>query len=436
MNIEKKNLDNSKLEIYVSLSFEEFAPYITKGVNALSKQIKIEGFRPGKAPYELLEQKVGVLSIVEEAANIAIRKTLDNILQENLDGRTIVSQPRVEILKLAPDNPFEYKIIVSLSPKLELGEYKNLKIEKEKAVLNEKDIEKTLEEIAEMRVKEKDSTKPAKKGDKVIMDLNLSIDKVPIDGGQAKDLSVILGKEIMVAGFDKNILGLKVGDKKEFSLPYPKDHHQDNLRGKLVEFSVKINSMLNRELPEINDDFAKSMNFKDLEDLKEVIKGNILADKEHKAEIRTEEKMIDALFKNTKFDDIPSEMLDNELEHMVLELENNISSQGGNFVDYLKHLNKTKDELKLEMSPNALRRIKMFLLIKELSLVEKIEVSQDELDKKLKELKERFANDAKSIEKLSDPAYIPHLKGLLLNELVMKKLKEWNYVDTKPQQKS
>ncbi|MBN2884998.1 trigger factor [Patescibacteria group bacterium] len=436
MKITKKDLEKSQVELTVELEFDEFKPYIEEGAKHVSEHVKIEGFRAGKVPYDILKQKVGEISILEESAHIAIRKTIDDILKKELPDRQPVGQPKVEISKLAPENPLEYKVTISLLPTITLGDYKDLKIKQEKPAVNDEDVEKTLNEILEMRVKETVSAEGAKKGDKIVLNIHLSLDKVQIEEGHAHDVNVILGKEYMVPGFDEKVEGMKTGEKREFKLAYPKNHHQAQLAGKMVEFSVTATNVFKRELPELNDELAKEMQFKDLVDLKDAIRKNILADRDRQADVKSELKMLEAIADKAKFGDIPETLLESESDNMMAELERNVTAQGGNFEDYLKHLKKTKPELRMEMLPNAIKRIKTALIIREVGLKEKMEVKLEEITKKLDELKKSYTDKPEVLKQIETPEYKRYIENMMFNDNVVAQLKKWNYVDSGQQSKS
>ena len=436
MQSTKKDLGKSQAELNVSLEFKEFQPYIEEGAKHVSEHVKIEGFRPGKVPYEILKQKVGEISILEEAAHIAIRKTIDDVFAKELAGRQPIGQPKIEIIKLAPENPLEYKVIVSLLPTVALGEYKGLNIVKEKPEVSAEDIDKTIKEILEMRAKESLSSEPAKEGDKLVLNVSLSLDKVPVEGGQAQDVTVVLGKEYMVPGFDAQMKGIKQGEKREFKLLYPETHHQANLAGKMVEFAVTATSVYSRELPALDDELAKEMHFKNIEDLKSAIEKNILADRERQADIKAELKMLETIADKAKFEDIPEDLLEREADNMIAELERNVVSQGGNFDDYLGHLKKNKAELRLELLPNAVKRIKTALIIREVGIIEKVEVSKKAIEEKLEALKKMYSQNPEAMEQLGSHEYFHHLENMMFNDQVVAQLKSWNYADSGKQSQS
>jgi len=430
MQVTKKDLEKSQAELLIELTIEEFTPYIEKGAQKISEKVKIEGFRPGKAPLDILKQKVGEMTILEEAAHLAIHKTIDDAIEKNTMERMAVGQPKVEITKLAPGNPFEYKVIVAIMPTVALGRYKDLKIKPAEAKVEKVDIEKTLKELQEMRVKETLSEEGVSDSNKVLVDIEMFMDKVPVEGGQTKDLAVIIGKNYFVGGFDKELLGAKTGEVREFSLPFPDDHHQKNLAGKMVDFKVKITAIYKRELPEVNDEFAVGFRFKDLADLEKTLSENIMADRKSQAENKTELEVLDKIVNDTKFGDLPEAMVESETHHMMHEIEDNLARQGGKMEDYLQHLGKTRNELVLDLLPNAVKRVKTALVMKEVGIVEKIEASESEIDEKLDELKAEH-KDNKELDKMAkDQAYRRYLGNVLQNEKVLAKLKEWNYAGT------
>ncbi len=425
MKVEKKDLKKSEIELTVEISLEEFKPFIEKGAEKISKEVKIDGFRPGNVPLDVLKQKVGEMGILEESARLAINAKLGEILKEHIEGEAI-GQPRVDITKLAPNNPLEFKAIIAILPKLELCDYKNVKTEKQKVSIDPKELEKTLNDIREMRVKEALADRAIKEGDKVMVSIKMFQDNVPLEGGQAKETPVIIGKDYIIPGFDKELIGKKKGEEKEFSLPYPKDHHMKNLAGKMVDFKVSIGDVFERELPELDDEFAKSLGLKKFEELKDSMEKNILAQKEKEADNQVEKKMFDTMIEKTKFDEIPQSIIDHENNTMMRELEHNVVSQGMQFEDYLKSINKTRDQLVMDLLPQAISRVKVSLLIREVSIKEKIEATEEDIAKHLKDMEKQYEGQAEMIERLKAPEYKTYAANVLTSQKVVDALKKWN----------
>lgn len=426
MKVEKKDLEKSQVELTVELAFDEFKAYFDDGAQEASRDIKIDGFRPGKIPFDVLKGKVGEMAILESAARVAINKNFEKIIKDNLDSEQPVGQPKVDITKLAPGNPLEFKIIVALLPKITVGGYKDLKIKKEEVKIDEKEVDKTIDAVRESRATEKLVDREAKNGDKVVIDLEMFLDNVPVESGQTKGMAIQLGKEYLIPGFDKEITGIKKGDNREFKLAYPKDFHQKNLAGKLVEFRVKAIDVFERELPEVNDELAKSFGAGTLAELKKNIRSGIESEKKQEAERKTESKIIEEILKTSKFSDIPDMLIENETETMLGELESNVASQGGKMDDYLSSLKKTKGQLKLEFSVGAVKRIKSALLIREIAKLEKINITEEEIDKKKDELLAQYKGYQKVEDKIKSPEYRSVLHNILSNQKVVDALKGWN----------
>lgn len=426
MKVIRKDLEKSQIELLIEVSVEDFAPFINKGAESLSKEIKIEGFRPGKVPFEILKQKVGEMSILEEAAKLVINKQVYNVIDENIKDKEVVGQPEINITKLAPGNPLEYKIKIITLPEIKIGQYKEFAFKKDVIKVEESEINKVLNDLLEMRATEKISENPIKEGDKVIASVNLFLDKIPAEDGQNPEVTILIGKNYFVDGFDKNLIGLKKGDKKDFNLVYPENHWKKNLAGKKIDFKVEIKEIYNREIPEINNDLAKMFRFKNVEDLKSNLSKTIEDQKKSEAEQKVEIKIIEKILEGSKFGDIAEDLIKNESEIMMREIEQGVASQGGKFEDYLKSIGKNYNELILEMMPNAVKRVKSALIFKEVSKLEKIEVTEKEIEKELEVLKKKYNNNADAMKNISSPAYRSYLASFILNQKVIDNLKKWN----------
>ena len=425
MKIEKNNLPKSRAELLVELSPAEFKPYIDKGAVKISQEVKIEGFRPGKAPYEILKQKIGEMTILEEAARLAINATLGPALREQITEST-VGQPEVDIIKLAPGNPLVYKAVLALLPPVTLEAYKDLKIKKKAVKLDDQEVDKTLAELAEMHVREQAVERPAKTGDKVLADIQMFLDNVPIEGGQNKSAALIIGKDYIVPGFDKQLAGLEKGAVKEFKLPYPKDFHMKNLAGRPVEFKVKINDVFERAIPELNDEFARKFGLKDQASLKNSIITSLTRQKEEEQSQIAERLMLEKIMEKSKFGDIPEMLINSESHSMMHELEDSLAGQGAKLDDYLQSINKTRDQITLDMLPDAVKRVKISLLIREIANQENIKIDDGEIDRHIKQMKEAYKGKKEIIERLDASDYRSYAANMLSSRKTIDKLKEWN----------
>jgi len=426
MEINQQKLEKSQVKITVTLPWGDVEKYQEQGAQELAKKVKIEGFRPGKVPMDVLKQKVGEMAILEEAAYIAINKTMVEAIEKALPEDQAIGQPKVNINKLASGSDLEYQIEIALLPKTEVGKYKDLGVEREKVEIDDKEMDRTLEQLANMRTQEKIVEREVKDGDKVLTDIEMFQDNVPVEGGQSQDAPIIMGQDAFIPGLDDKLKGAKKNDIKEFTLPFPPNHHQKNLAGQQVDFKVKVKDVYERQVPEINDEFAQGFQFKDLKDLKDNLGQNIKAEKEQKNEQKTEIKILEEIIKETKFDEIPDVLIANETNNMMAEIKQSVEKQGGKFEDYLQSLGKNEEQIKTDLLPEATKRVKIALIIKEISKKEDIEATDKEVADKVDEIKKQHADNKEVQEMVKSEEYANYVKNLLTNQKVVAKLKEWN----------
>jgi trigger factor len=425
MNVTRNNLSASRIELSVLIPAEEMLAFSKQAANRLSERITIEGFRPGKAPFETIKARVGDMALLEEASRLAISKTIDQALKEQV-SEDWIGQPEITISKLAPDNDFEYKALITLLPSVTLGDYKSFNIAKDKIEVSDEEVDKVIAQLRDTRVKESSVDRPTESGDKVVLDIAMSLDNVPLEGGQQKDASLVIGKEYVVPGFDDNLIGLGRGAEKDFSVHYPADFHQKNIAGKKVQFHVVVKDIFARELPELNDGFALDFGLKSLEELKKNIRHSIEHEKSHEAAHKQERAILEKVVAATNFGEIPDALVDNEVKTMLAELEYNVNASGGKFADYLLSLGKSSEALSNEFKPQALQRVKTSLMLRALINAEKLVVSDEEIEKELKVLREQYKADTSALETINSSTYRKHIKSLLLNRQAIAKLLEWN----------
>lgn len=426
MKVQKNDLAKSQVELVVELEYNELTPYLERAAEKISKEIKIEGFRPGKAPLDIIKQKVGEAAILEDAARIAINKTLDAVIRENIVDRQPVGHPQINITIFAPGNPMEYKIVIALIPGMQIGDYKTAKAKREPVEIKDEEVEKMIAELREVRVKEVLVDREVKENDKVLINIDVYLEKVPVEGGQGKGVAIMMGKDYVVPGFDKQLVGMKKGETREFSLPYPADHHQKNLAGKMVEFKITVLDVYERELPELNDEFAAAFGLKKVDELKENIKKSIEEERKQQAEQKLEMTIIEKIVEASTFEEIPDALIENETQAILSDMEQEVTRQGGKFDDYLASMKKSKEELALDVLPNAIKRVKAALVIREISVKEDMKVSDEEIDKKVEELIAQYKGYEKVEARVKAPEYRSYLYSTLINKKVVEKLREWN----------
>ena len=269
-------------------------------------------------------------------------------------------------------------------------------------------------------------------GDKADIDLDLFINGVPLENGSYKNFKEEVKKERFIPGYYENIIGLKIGDLKEFELTFPEDYFEKKLANKKVLFKVKVNAINKIELPEINDDFAKTLKFDTVDAFKKQIQENIIQEDSNKEDEKLAVKMLEEIAKDSKVTEIPGRLVLLETKKMVNELKSNIEQSGMDFENYKSSIKKTEEELQEEFKTKAEERLKMSLIIQKIAEEEKIDITEEELNKEIESAKVYYSShpDFENIKKnLEHPEYQAQVKRVLINEKVVKFLKEKNIIE-------
>jgi len=416
-----KKLPKSQLEISVTITADELKPFVDQAILELSQQTKIEGFRPGKVPYDILKQRIGEMKIYEEAAALAVEKSYVEIIQK--EKVEPLGSPKIDFEKLAPGNDFTYKATVNLIPEVKIGDFKSIKIKEKDIKITDEEVDRVIDELRNMRATEVLEDKPIEKGDKAEVDFDVIRDNVPIDGGTQKKYPLVIGSNAFIPGFEDNLIGLKANEEKSFDLSFPEKYHNKNLAGKPATFKIKVLSVFKRTMPEANDELATSMGQKSLAELKEAILHNLEHEEHHKEEERIEVELLDKLIDKSQFGEIPDILITSEVNKMLQEMESNLLREGLKFDEYLKHLGKTVEQMKLDFVPQAIKRIKGALLTRAIFFQEKIEIPENEIDRELEAMTRAYAQHPEMAKNLQTPEYRDYIRNMIGNRKVVEILK-------------
>jgi trigger factor len=422
MDIKVKKLPKSEVEVIIDLTEKEFEPHLNEAAKKISEDVKIEGFRPGNAPYDLIKQRVGEAAIYETAFEMAARRFLAEACEkEKIEP---IGQPKFELLKLVPGNPVSFKVTLPVIPRvLELADLEKIEVKKKETKADEKEVDKVLADIQKMQMTEKEIDREAKKEDKVLIDMEIMRDGVVIEGGAAKNHSVYLSEAYYVPGFADKLVGIKKDETREFTLKFPADHYQKTLAGAEVVYKVKCLSVWELVPPELDDKFAAGLGQKSMADLRDLIKKNVQNEMDMKEAQRQEIEMLEKIVEKSEFEDMPELLLNREVDRMIHELEHNIAHQGMNFEDYLKNINKSIPQLKLDLAPQAIKRIKVSLVIKEIGDREKVEASDKEVAEELEKMMNENKENPEQQKTIRSEEYADYIRALLKNRKVIELLK-------------
>jgi trigger factor len=424
-----KKLPKSQVEFELIVSWDEWKKYLDAAAEEASKEIKIAGFRPGKAPRNLVEQKVGKEIIINGAAERAVKKSyVDFVTGENLE---VLGSPKVELLEAEEGKDLKYKATVSVMPELKMkvaypADIKKINEEfsQKSTKAEDKDLELELEKLANSRVKLVTVRRAAQKGDSVEVDFTVLRDGVPIENGTSKNHPLILGRGVFIPGFEDNVIGMSEGEEKEFELKFPDDYHEKSLAGQPATFKVKMDLVQERQTPAVDDNFASSLGkFENLEALKLSVREGMEHENEHRVKDERRAKYMEALVKNAEVE-LPDILVKEEAERMLAEFEYQLTPMGMTLDQYLAQLKKDRKDLEKDWEPEAAKRVigamALKVVAKECGLEATSKETQGEMNKTL-----AYYKDVKDIEKNIDMERLyNYSKGIVENEKVFEYLEK------------
>lgn len=431
MKHEFKGLPHSQAEINVIVDFFEFEPLLKRAASLISEEVEIEGFRRGRAPYEIAVKKFGEIAIYERAANLAIEKFYREIMKQLMEEKTDftpIGRPEIIITKLAPKNDLEYKIKISFLPVFELPDYKSIAKKviagRKEAVVSSEEIEKTLNWIAGSRSTALSVERPIKSGDLVEVDFEVRKEGVLIEGGHSKNHPLVVGENRFVPGFEDAILGMLKDEEKSFDLKMPDDYHEKSLAGLTLNFKVKINLVQEKKTPELSDEFAKSLGkFSSLDELKKSVREGMLSEKEAKESERLRVEIADLIASRSDID-LPQILIDAELDKMAAELKQGIENMSVKWEEYLLQIKKTEEDLRKDWIDQARRRVKVALCLAAIAKFEKIQPSEEEITKEVDKFLFQYSSVKEAKKNIDEGALFDYARNIVRNEKVFEFLEK------------
>ena len=389
-------------EVIVKIEGKDWSDALDKAFKKINATKTIDGFRKGKAPKNIFLKHFGVESLFYEAANICVDKAYNKMIEENKDLQ-IVSQPILDI-RTSDEKFIEYVFTLTLKPEVKLGKYKKLDVKKDEVKVTKEEVE---HEIKHMREDYKEIViKDGKieSGDIAVIDFEGFKDGVAFEGGKSENYSLTIGSNTFIPGFEDQLIGHKSGDEVDVNVSFPEDYHAEDLAGEPVVFKVKIHEVKQTVLPELDQDFFDDLNMEGI-DSKEKLEAQVKENIKTRKEARADDKYIDELLvkiaENSEVD-IPYTMVDDEVTHMLEHFKEHIMMQGITIEQFYKITNSSEDKIREEYKDEALKRIKNRLIIEKIIEVEKIEVTDEEVEAKVEELANKYNMTKEEVKKQYD----------------------------------
>ncbi|GGB48968.1 trigger factor [Fictibacillus barbaricus] len=400
MSAKWEKLEGNQGVLTVEVEATEVDTALDQAFKKVVKKVNVPGFRKGKMPRRLFEQRFGVESLYQDALDILLPKAYGDAVQET--GIEPVDRPEVDIEKMEQGSNLVFTAKVIVKPEVKLGEYKGLEVEKVETEVTDEDVQNELtslqEQQAELVVKEEGTVE---NGDTVNIDFEGFVDGEAFEGGKAENYSLEIGSGSFIPGFEEKLVGEKAGAEKDVDVTFPEEYHAEELAGKPAVFKVKIHDIKAKQLPELNDEFAKEAegDAETLEELKKELRTKLEESKKQEAENKTRETVIEKASENAEIE-IPEAMVNTELDRMVQEFGQRLQMQGMNLDLYYQFSGTSEEALREQMKEDAGKRVRTNLVLEAIVEAENIEVSEEEIDAELNKMAEMYKMEVEQIKQM------------------------------------
>lgn len=395
VKVEKTDKKN-ELKLEFKIEAEKFDEAMKKVYTKTAKYFNVPGFRKGKAPMHMVEKMYGTEIFYEDTFN----ELVPGIFEEELKNNNIeaVSRPDIDIKQIGKGQELIFTAVIQTKPEVKLGKYKGIEIKKIEYNVSDDDVNHELKHMQEKNARLVSVERPVKDGDITVIDFEGSIDGVPFDGGKAENHELTIGSKQFIPGFEDQIIGMKLEEEKDIKVTFPEDYFSKDLAGKEATFKVKLHEIKEKELPKLDDDFAKDTSeFETLAELKKSIKEKLEEENKHRAKHETENAVIEAVADTVELD-IPSGMIETEIDNMVKDVESRLSYQGLNLEQYLKIMGKTMEEFRKQYEEQAQKTVKIRLVLEAIQKDLAVKVEDSEIKDKIKEMSEAYSRKPEELE--------------------------------------
>ena len=392
-NLEEKNM----VKLVIESTAEEFEAGLNTAYNKNKSKISLPGFRKGKAPRKMIEKMYGAEVFYEDAANSIIPDAYAKAADEC--GLELVSQPKINVTQLEAGKPFIFEAVVATKPEVELGQYKGVEVTKADTEATDADVEEELKRVQDQNSRTVAVTDRAvKDGDNTVIDFEGFVDGVAFEGGKGTDYPLTIGSHSFIDTFEDQIIGMNIGDEKEINVTFPEEYHVDDLKGKPAMFKVSVKEIKEKQLPELNDEFAQDVSdFDTLDEYKDDLKNKIADRKSREAKAKQEDEAIAKIIESSKMD-IPDAMVDTQVNRMVEDFAQRLQQQGLSVEQYFQYTGMTADKIMEEMKPEAVKRIQSRLVLEAVVKAEGLTASEEEFQDELNKMAEQYKMEIEKVK--------------------------------------
>ena len=391
-----EKVEKSQVALTIEVGAQEFEAAVEKAYQKMRRKINVPGFRPGKAPRKIIEGMYGAEVFYEEAINIAFPEAYEAAVKEQ--ELQVVGYPAVEVEGQVTKDGFTFKATVPVYPEVTLGQYKGLSAEKEEVKVSASDVDTRLKALADRNTRLVSVDREAKEGDTAVIDFEGFLDGKPFDGGKGENYSLELGSHTFIPGFEEQVVGMKAGDEKDLHVTFPEDYHQD-LAGKAVVFKVKVHEVKEKEVPAMDDEFAKDVSeFDTLKDLKADLKKKITAEREETAKRAFEDALMEQVADNITAD-VPDAMVEAQARQYLDNFKMQLAQQGIQYDQYMKATGMDEAKLIEDAKEPALKQVRMDLAMAAIIKEENIDATDEEVEAEFQKMADQYGMDLETVKK-------------------------------------
>ena len=399
MSLQVENLEKNMAKLTIEVPASEFEKALQSAYNKQKKSISVPGFRKGKVPRQMVEKMYGADVFYEDAANELIPTAYEEELK-NCDLE-IVSRPTVDIVQIKKGENFIFTAEVAVKPEVTLGEYKGMEVDKTSTRVTQKEVEAKIKEEAEKNARTVTvEGRPVQDGDEVILDFEGFVDGEAFEGGKGENYPLTIGSGSFIPGFEEQLVGAEAEKEVEVKVTFPEEYHAEELKGKDAVFKCTIHEIKEKQIPEIDDEFAAEVSeFDTLDEYKADVKAKIKEQKENEGKQKKEDQAVEKAVANATME-IPEAMIDEQVRQMVNEFAQNMQYQGISFEQYCQITGMTLEKIQEETRPQAVKRIETRLVLEAIAKAENIEVTEERLDEEIKKMAESYNMEADKLKEL------------------------------------
>ena len=399
-----EKLEKSMVELQFSIDAETFKAAVNNAFKREGKKYAIPGFRKGKAPRHMIEKMYGSDIFHYDAVNDLFPEAYEAAVKEaKID---VVGRPDPEVVSMSEDEGATLKVKVAVKPEVELGEYTGLTVNKDVKTVDEADVDAEIKRMQDRNGRLLTREGAAENGDTVDIDFEGFVDGKAFEGGKAEHYSLVLGSGSFIPGFEDQVVGHSAGEEFDVNVKFPEEYQAEELAGKDATFKIKLHEVKYKELPALDDDFAKDVSEYDtLDELKDSIRNNIKTNLDKQAEQKVENDLMDQVIANMKAD-IPDAMVDSRIDELVQDFEYRISQQGLKLADYLKYMGMNIEQFRAQFKEQADKQVKMRLAMEAIVAKEGITASDEEFEEEVKRIADAYKMEADKVKSIVDAAAV------------------------------